>query len=455
MGRTSWTKAGMTVSQPALAPPAASVPPAPLEPAPSEAGLQADLFDAELAVSGPEKAPAPAAPDATPAEPRPDKAGSRAAQAPVAAPPEATDASPAPRATPPAAGQPEPPPRANTRPRPVVVHADAVGRLSREDALIQRVFAPIATHEGAFGLTDDAAAVAPPPGCELVLTIDTLVAGVHFFADDPPGAIAKKALRVNLSDLAAKAADPLGFVISTALPEGVKPEWLDAFARGLGEDAAAYGFALFGGDTVRTPGPLTITVTAFGTVPAGGMVRRAGAAPGDWVVVTGTIGDATLGLALRRHLGPRGVGRLGARDKAHLADRYLLPQPRTRLAPVLRDHVRAAMDVSDGLAGDLAKMCALSGVGARIETALLPLSPAASAAVDGDPNLLERVVTGGDDYEILMAVAPGELDAFMSAAARVGVPVTAIGEVTAEPGLPVFYGPQGPMKLKQMSFSHF
>ena len=113
------------------------------------------------------------------------------------------------------------------------------------------------------------------------------------------------------------------------------------------------------------------------------------------------------------------------------------------------------MDVSDGLAGDLAKMCALSGVGARIETALLPLSPAASAAVTADPNLLERIVTGGDDYEILMAVAPGNLDAFIAAAAKAGVPVTAIGEITAEPGLPVFYGPEGPMKLKQLSFSHF
>nr|WP_055038828.1 thiamine-phosphate kinase [Blastochloris viridis] len=336
-----------------------------------------------------------------------------------------------------------------------MVHAVPAGRLSAEDALIHRVFAPIATHEGAFGLTDDAAAVAPPPGCELVITTDTLVAGVHFFADDPADAIARKALRVNLSDLAAKAADPLGFVISTAFPEGIKPEWLDAFARGLGEDAAAYGCPLFGGDTVRTPGPLTLTVTAFGSVPAGGMVRRAGAAPGDWVVVTGTIGDAALGLLQRRHLVPRGLGRLNLRDKAHLADRYLLPQPRTKLVAALRDHVRAAMDVSDGLAGDLAKMCALSGVGARIETALLPLSSAAATALLGDPNLLERIVTGGDDYEILMAVAPDELDALMSAAARVGVAVTAIGEITAEPGPPVFYGPQGPMRLKQLSFSHF
>ncbi|WP_246164359.1 thiamine-phosphate kinase [Blastochloris sulfoviridis] len=379
------------------------------------------------------------------AEPRLRKPAESATEAPPSPPAEAAQAE--------AAQAPEPP-QSRVRPH-VPVHADAVSRLSGEDALIHRAFAPLASHEGAFGLTDDAAAIAVPPSHEVVATTDTLVAGVHFFPDDPPEAIARKALRVNLSDLAAKAADPLGFLLSIALPEGIRPEWLDAFARGLADDSKKYRIPLFGGDTVRTTGPMVISITALGTAKPGEVVRRAGAQPGDWVMVTGTIGDAALGLMLRKHLGLKALNRLGTRDKAHLTDRYLLPQPRLRLAAALRLHATAAMDISDGLAGDLAKLCAVSGVGARIETALLPLSPAAAAAIETDPRLLERVVSGGDDYEILMTVPSDDLDAFVSAATRAGVAVTAIGEITAGPGLPVLYGPDGPMKLKQMSFSHF
>lgn len=430
---------------PAAALPAAKAdaPRQPFEPG----GFDLGAFDLGPLKFGAASEPArPPEPPRPPAEPSFKAAPKLPERTPAAAPP------------PPAAALPPlpaaSPPRPAARPR-LALRGDAITALSGEDALIQRLFAPIASHEGAFGLTDDAAAIAAPPGHDLVLTTDMLVAGVHFFADDPADAVARKALRVNLSDLAAKAADPLGFLLAVALPEALPPDWLEGFARGLAEDARAFKIALLGGDTVRTPGPLTISVTALGTVPAGAMMRRAGARPGDWIVVTGTIGDAALGLLQRREPAHPALDRLAVRDKAHLAERYLLPQPRTRLAGVLRHHASAAMDVSDGLIGDLAKLCALSGVGARVETALLPLSPAAAAATGNDPALLERVMTGGDDYEILATVAGGELDAFIAAAGRAGVAVTAIGEITAEPGLPVVYGPEGAMTLNRMSFSHF
>ena len=145
---------------------------------------------------------------------------------------------------------------------------------SAEDRLIARYFRPLATHPGAFGLRDDAAAVTPPPGCDLVLTTDGVIAGVHFFADDPPDTIGRKALRMNLSDLAAKGAKPLGFLLALALPDGSDEAWIAGFARGLGEDAVEYGCPLLGGDTDRTPGPASVSITAFGVVPQGKMTRR-------------------------------------------------------------------------------------------------------------------------------------------------------------------------------------
>ena len=196
-----------------------------------------------------------------------------------------------------------------------------------EDELIARYFAPLAGLAG-LGLRDDAALLEPPAAHDLVLTADALVGGVHFFEDDPPGLIARKALRVNLSDLAAKGAQPLGFLLSLALPRGWREDWLAAFAGGLRADAEAYGCPLAGGDTVATPGPLTLSITAFGAVPAGRMARRTGVRPGDRLYVTGTIGDAAIGLKIRQGRGPD----IPKSDKAFLADRYLTPQPRTALA---------------------------------------------------------------------------------------------------------------------------
>src|SRR6476646_5476948 len=271
---------------------------------------------------------------------------------------------------------------------------------SAEDRLIARFFEPIATHPGALGLSDDAAFINPPAGCDLVLKTDAIVGGVHFFPEDAARSVASKALRVNLSDLAAKGARPLGFLLTLALPKDIGEDWLEGFAQGLRGDSVLFACPLFGGDTDRTPGPITVSIAMFGSVPEGTMVRRAGAGAGDRVFVSGTIGDATLGLMVRKGKD----WKLTEQQRQHLASRYLLPQPRNSLAEAVRTHASAAMDVSDGLAGDFAKLCHASSVAADIDVARVPLSGAAKAVISADSGMLEATLTGGDDYEIVCTV---------------------------------------------------
>jgi thiamine-monophosphate kinase len=325
---------------------------------------------------------------------------------------------------------------------------------SGEDSLISRYFRPLATDPGAFNLGDDAA-VLKALGEDIVVTTDAIVEGVHFLPDDPPDTIARKVLRVNLSDLAAKGASPAGFVLTLAL-RSTDDAWLTAFARGLGEDAGLFGCPLLGGDTVSTPGPLMISITAFGRVPVGRMVRRGGAKPGDRVVVTGTIGDAALGLDILRGGAVAAVLADDAAAKDMLVARYRIPQPRNALAQAVRDHASAAMDVSDGLAGDLAKLCAASGVSAVIDAPDIPLSAAAAALLAGGTVGIEAVVSGGDDYEVLCAIPENRLAAFARAADIAGVAVTSIGAVVAGVSSPKFLDAQGrEIGLKRLSYSHF
>jgi len=325
---------------------------------------------------------------------------------------------------------------------------------SAEDRLIARYFRPLAKHPGALGLGDDAAVLTPPAGCDLVLTTDGIIAGVHVFPDDEPGSIGRKALRMNLSDLAAKGAKPLGFLLALSLPGGISDSWLAAFATGLGKDAEAYGCPLLGGDTDRTPGPLSVSISAFGAVPHGKMVRRSTAKPGDLVVATGTIGDASLGLLLRRDKALAKYWKQSEAMIAHLKQRYLLPEPRNALADAVRQHATAAMDVSDGLAGDLAKLCRASGISAEIDVARVPFSGAVRAAIAAQPAIIETALTGGDDYEIVLTLAPEKLTAFRAAAQAAGVAVSEIGRVTAGAGTR-FVRDGKLLAFAQPSYSHF
>ena len=325
---------------------------------------------------------------------------------------------------------------------------------SAEDSLIARYFKPLATDSGAFDLTDDAALIKSSAD-DIVVTTDAIVEGVHFLPGDPPDTVARKALRVNLSDLAAKGAVPAGFVLTLVL-RAVDDAWLAPFARGLGEDAAKFRCPLLGGDTVSTPGPLMISITAFGRVLPGRMVRRAGAEPGDRVVVTGTIGDAALGLdvlkggAMATALADDSV----ARDE--LIDRYRIPQPRVTLAQAIRDHATAAMDVSDGFAGDLAKLCAASAVSAVIDAQSVPLSDTAQSLLACGAVGIEAILSGGDDYEILCTIPENRFDAFEAAAQRAGVPVTSVGTVMAGSSAPRFIDAEGAeIVLPRLSYSHF
>lgn len=327
---------------------------------------------------------------------------------------------------------------------------------SGEDALIARHFAPLATAAGALALTDDTAFYTPPPGFDLVLTKDAVAAGIHFLPDDSGSTVARKALRVNLSDLAAKGAAPVGYLLALGLPDGWTENWLADFAAGLAGDQEAFGVSLYGGDTIRTVERTVVSITAFGLVPAGRMVRRGAAQPGDRLFVTGTIGDAALGLKLR--LDHALAGRLGlaAGDAAHLLERYAHPQPRVAAAATVREHARAAMDVSDGLVGDLAKMAKTSGVAIRLEATRVPLSSAAAAAVAAEQGLFDTVITGGDDYEIAAAVPPERVAAFIAGCAAAGIGATEIGAaVPGPPGVTVFGADGGPLPIGRGSFSHF
>ncbi len=310
--------------------------------------------------------------------------------------------------------------------------------LPPEFSLITRHFRPLAG-PGSLELRDDAALLAPPPGRELVLTVDAMVAGVHFLPDDPADLVGRKLLRVNLSDLAAKGAVPLGYLMTVSAPKGTPDDWFAGFAAGLALDQAEFGITLLGGDTTSTPGPVSLSLTAIGHVAPGTAVHRFGASAGDEVWVTGTIGDGALGLQAA-------LGRLADPD-GWLAGRYRLPRPRVGLT--LAGIASAAMDVSDGLVQDLGHICRASGLAAEIVADNVPLSDAARAA---GPDWLTTCLTGGDDYEVLMAVPPGKGEALRAS----GIPVTRIGILRAgEPAVTVLRRDGSPMMLDKGGWSHF
>jgi thiamine-monophosphate kinase len=318
---------------------------------------------------------------------------------------------------------------------------------------IARLFRPLATSPEALGLMDDAALLAARPGYALVVTADALVEGVHFLPDDPADLVARKMLRVNLSDLAAKAAEPYGYMLTVAWSLAWDEDRRTAFARGLGEDQATYGLKLFGGDTVSTPGPMTASVTMFGWVQSGRMIKRSGARAGDVLLVSGTIGDGSLGLSAAQ-----GELDLPAEALAGLANRYRLPQPRTALRHALLRHASAGADVSDGLLADAAHIGEASGLGVEIILDALPLSaPTAGFLNTAHPRderkTLLGLATGGDDYEIVCTTSPDQVEALRAAASAVGVPLTVIGRMVEGQGVSAtFHGE--PVHLDALGWRH-
>lgn len=308
--------------------------------------------------------------------------------------------------------------------------ADGSGAGAGEFGRIDRFFKPLAAgFPGARGLTDDAAVFAPPPGRELVVTTDAMVAGVHFTPDDPPADVAFKLLAVNLSDLAAKGAEPLAYSLVVCLPRGASDAWVAGFAAGLGEAQTRFGVHLSGGDSVSTSGPAVLSATAFGFAPCGAVPSRTVPAPaeGSLIYVTGTIGDAALGLACV--LG--GLDWPDAVQRDYLIGRLRRPTPRLAAGLALRGLAAASMDVSDGLLGDLSHIARASGCAAVVEAAAVPLSAAAAAAVRAFPRRLADALTGGDDYELLFVVSPERRGEVAAAAARGGVQMTLIGKLVA------------------------
>jgi len=292
---------------------------------------------------------------------------------------------------------------------------------------IRRFFRPLAARfPGALGLTNDAALIDVPAGKQLVVTTDGMVAGVHFLDTDPPADIAAKLLRVNLSDLAAMGAEALAYTLVTALPKSLGDEWLAAFAAGLAEEQDRYDIGLAGGDSVSTSGPISLTVTAFGLVPTGEGLPRSGGKPGDLVFVTGTIGDAILGLRIQLE------GRAPAdADEAYLLSRLRRPEPRMTVGPALRGIATAALDVSDGLVADLGHIAEESALRAEIDVERVPHSDPVRRLLERGATTIETLITGGDDYELLFTAPPAARGALVDLAERTGVPITEIGRLTA------------------------
>ncbi|HEY4263939.1 MAG TPA: thiamine-phosphate kinase [Micropepsaceae bacterium] len=321
-----------------------------------------------------------------------------------------------------------------------------------EFAMIAKLFAPLAANApGAFGLTDDAATLGLAPGEELVVTVDALVEGVHFFKDDPAAAIAKKALRVNLSDLAAKGARPCGYLLALSLPPWIGDEWLAQFAAGLGEDQEKFGIDLLGGDTTSTPGPLTLSITALGSVPSGRMLRRAGAMPGNRVFVSGTIGDAGAGLDLLQQANRE----VAAPDRAGLIARYRLPEPRLALGGHLIGLATAAADVSDGLIADLGHIAETSKVRIVIDAARIPLSPALARLWGREGEAVLRAATAGDDYEIVFTAPQTAAAGIAKAAQDTGIPVAEIGRVETGQGAALLDENGDCLPIPRSGFTHF
>ncbi len=308
--------------------------------------------------------------------------------------------------------------------------------------LIAKYFAPLSM----VALDDDAAVLSVPDGCELVVSSDVLNEGVHFLENEPSRFVASKALRANLSDLAAMGAEPLCYQLGLALPQACGEEWVAEFAGALEEDQTEFSIRLSGGDTTTSLGGVSVSMSIMGLVPTGGAVRRRGARVGDLIVLSGAVGDAALGLRALR-------GEIGGDD--YLVSRYRMPTPRLVLAKAMRAYVRAAADVSDGLLADLGHVAAASGVRGVVEVDRVVFSAQAQAFLDCGDVGYQDLLAGGDDYELVMAVAPADYDAFFAAAAAVGVAVQVIGCFEEGAGVEVLDERGDALLVEKTGWQHF
>ena len=309
--------------------------------------------------------------------------------------------------------------------------SDVKNRPSEFD-LIERLFSPLtSSHPGAENLKDDCSTLSISSGCEALYSVDTLVEGIHFFSADPAESVAKKMLRVSLSDIAASGGSPRGYLIALSLPKDVSLEWLEGFSKGLADDQKKFNVVLLGGDTTSTSGPLTLSLTAIGEVPIGQAVRRSKIEVGDDIYVTGTIGDSALALRLINEIGRKEA----SRRYPKLLERYILPQPRVTLGPLLIGLATSCIDISDGLCADLNQICKASNVSAEIRQAAIPLSLIAEKLVKNNQNHWQVVLGGGDDYELLFTANQSKRKVIKKLGDQVNIPFSRLGSIKTGEGV--------------------
>ena len=320
-----------------------------------------------------------------------------------------------------------------------------------EFEIIQEYFAPLAKNEFSLGLADDVAKYLVNAGEELVFTKDVCVEGVHFFPEDSPDTISRKALRVNLSDLAAKGAQPIGYMIGLGLPENWDRDWLSRFSRGLHQDQELFSISLFGGDTVRSSNTLFIAITAIGRIKTGTLCKRSTANVGDLVYVTGTIGDSYLGLVIRKNQ----IVITSESDITYFTNRYLMPEPRMNAISLIQHFANASLDISDGLVADLNHLCVASGVGAEVNIDVVPISSSAQNLIDNSLVNIEKLITGGDDYELLFTVAESEAKRLEKAAEYDKLQITNIGRITDSNEVCILNSEGAKLAILNKGFQHF
>ena len=320
-----------------------------------------------------------------------------------------------------------------------------------EFGLIKKYLAPLAKAEGAFALTDDAAVFSCSEGKEIVVAKDTIVEGVHFLENTKSELIAKKLMRVNLSDMAAMGAVPKYYLLSLCLPKNTKEGWIRNFSNGLKSDQKEFGVTLLGGDTVSHDGKLILTITMIGEVKSGKAIRRNGAKVGDDIYVSGTVGDAAFGL---KCLESRIENRESSKLNNKMVDKYLLPQPRISLGQGLSNIANSAIDISDGLLADLEHICDCSGVGALINRCEIPISEGVKQHIDKQDKLWDLVLAGGDDYELVFTANKKNRLKIRKIADKTGIMVTRVGEITRKKGLVVLNDDGESIKIKHTGYKH-